>query len=405
MLPGSDTWNFIRREWRFLLFGLLFTFWSSPGQTFVISIFGSHLRHDFNLSHGEFGGLYTLATLASAALLWKAGPLVDKFPLKKFANKTVLAMVVVTALFSMTQGPVTLLIGIFGLRFLGQGMLNHIGITAMSRRYEKERGRALAIVGLGFPLSEVIVPPLVVLGLGMYDWRILWLIMGGLIGLVVIPLVPILIRHTENQDGTGTSELLELDKDAKHWTRAEMLRDPRFYMVAITAVAQSGIVTGLFFHQVHIIGLKGWSLEWWSICFSIFALSGIVGSLISGFIIDRFSARRLVPFVLLPLVAAILLFGTVDHWIFAAIIMAALGIGAGLAHPALSALWPELYGTQHLGAIRSVATVVMVFGSALGPIFMGTAFDASASFSSITGLSAALAALSAALAWVALQRP
>lgn len=381
------------------------TFWSSPGQTFVISIFSSHLRSDFDLSHGEFGALYTAATLCSAALLWKAGPLVDRYPLKQFVYKAILLMIGATALFSLVQGTVTLLIGIFAIRFMGQGMLNHIGITAMARRYEKERGRALAIAGLGFPLAEALVPPLIVLGLGLYDWRFLWLAMAGLAAVILLPIIPKLIKHTEAQDGSGSDELIALDEDAKDWTRAQMLRDRRFYLLALTAITHSGVITGLFFHQVHIVSLKGWSLEWWSICFSIFALSGIAGGVLTGFLVDHFKARSITPFILLPLILALLLFGSADHWIYAAIIMAILGFGAGATHPALSSLWPELYGLQHLGAIRSVVTVVMVFGSALGPVFMGWAFDTSVSFSTITTLSAVLSGLSAILAWLALKRP
>ncbi len=403
MFHGLDTWYFIRREWRFLLFGMLLTFWSSPGQTFVISIFSSHLRTDFDLSHGEFGALYTAATLLSAALLWKTGPLVDRFPLKYFVTKAALIMVGATALFSLVQGPVTLLLGIFVVRFMGQGMLNHIAITAMARRFEQQRGRALAIAGLGFPLSEAVFPPMVVLALGIFEWRHLWLIMAGLMALFLLPFLSRLIHHTPTQDGSGTPELVTLDEDAKSWTRAEMLRDPRFFMVALTAVAQSGIITGLFFHQVHIVSLKMWSLEWWSICFSIFAFFGILGNITAGFLVDHFSAHRIVPIVLLPLICALLLFGYSEHYLFAAIVMAILGFGSGMTHPALSALWPELYGTQHLGAIRSVATVVMVFGSALGPIFLGWAFDASVSFLMIASTAAGVAGICAVSARIALR--
>ena len=261
MQHRSDSWRFLTQEWRFLAFGLLLAFWSGPGQTFVISVFGKELRDQFDLSHGEFGTLYTCATLLSAALLWKTGPLVDRLPLKQFAFKMALIMVGATALFATIQGQITLLIGIFAVRFMGQGMLNHISVTAMTRRYEKERGRAVAIAGLGFPLGEALFPPLIVLALGFYDWRLIWLAIAVLMSVTLLPLISKLIKPTQTQDGPGNAPLLALDKDANHWTRAEMLRDLRFYFVALTPLAQSALVTGLFFSSsafdfIKIVGFQ-----------------------------------------------------------------------------------------------------------------------------------------------------
>ena len=109
----TETRIFVQREWRFLLFGLLLAFWSSPGQTFVISLFGGHIRADFDLTHGEFGTIYTIATLISAALLWKTGPLVDHLPLKKFVLQAAVIMIIAIALVAGVQGAITLFFGIF----------------------------------------------------------------------------------------------------------------------------------------------------------------------------------------------------------------------------------------------------------------------------------------------------
>ena len=158
-----------------------------------------------------------------------------------------------------------------------------------------------------------------------------------------------------------------------------MLRDSKFYLLLPTAMAQAAIITGLFFHQVYFISLKGWDFETWSLSFVIFAIASLVGGMMSGFLVDMFRARRLVSFVLIPMSLGILIFAFLEAQIFAGVVMFFLGVGAGSTNPVLSSLWPELYGTRHLGAIRSVATVVMVFGSALGPVFMGFALDAGAS--------------------------
>ncbi|MEH6544947.1 MAG: MFS transporter [Sneathiella sp.] len=403
MLHATGTWTFMRQEWRFLLFGTLLAFWSGPGQTFVISVVGGHIREDFSLSHGDFGAIYTLATLVCAALLWKTGPLVDSLPLRQFVFKVAIAMILAMVAFGFVQGPITLFLGIIAVRFLGQGMMTHIAFTSMARRYEAERGRAVAIAALGFPLGEALFPPLIVLAMGVVDWRYIWPAMAVLAAITLLPTIPYLIHHTTNQDGHGVRDLVAEDEEAKHWTRAEMLRDKNFYLLAPTAIAQSGIFTGLFFHQVFLVSEKGWNFEWWSLCFTIFAGTSVFGGIASGILVDKFGARRLVPFVLFPLLIGSLVFSYAGPSIYAAAVMFILGLGAGATNPVLSSLWPELYGTRHLGAIRSVATVVMVFGSALGPVFMGWALDADFTLQHIVLFSISIIIVSSALAKLALK--
>jgi len=52
----------------------------------------------------------------------------------------------------------------------------------------------------------------------------------------------------------------------------------------------------------------------------------------------------------------------------------------------VTALWAEMYGTGHLGAIRSLAVSLSVFASALGPVIMGVLMDAGISVEVICGL-------------------
>ena len=402
MLKTAGTYLFVRREWRFLLFGLMLAFWSGPGQTFVISLAGGHIRKDFQLSHVSFGAIYTAATLVCAAILWKAGPLVDRLPLRRFVTKVALLMVAAMAAFGLVQGPVTLFFGIIAVRFLGQGMMTHISLTAMARRYEAERGRAIAIATLGFPLAEALFPPVIVALLGVMDWRYIWPLMAVFMAVTILPAIPRLTRHTEAQDGQGADELAAADEDARHWTRAEMLRDRKFYLLAPTVMAPSAIFTGLFFHQVYLVASKGWDFEFWSLCFSLFAVAAVIGGITSGFLVDHFRARRLAPFVLLPIGLGIYLFAVATPQILALLVMFSLGLGAGFLNPVMSSLWAELYGTRHLGAIRAVATVVMVFGSALGPVFMGWALDVDISIRAIVYFSLVIMVCCAASARLAL---
>ena len=71
--------TFLRDNARWLSAGMLLTFLSSFGQTYFISIFAGEIREVFQISHGQWGGIYAVGTSASAAVMVWAGGLTDHF--------------------------------------------------------------------------------------------------------------------------------------------------------------------------------------------------------------------------------------------------------------------------------------------------------------------------------------
>ena len=137
--------SFLKSQWRFLLFGFLLAFFSSPGQTFFISLFSADIREELNLSHGDFGTVYAIATLASAITLIPLGRLVDTVRLRVIALCIICGLGLAALFFSLIASVTMLVIGIYFMRLSGQGMMTHLYATAMARRYVAERGRALAV--------------------------------------------------------------------------------------------------------------------------------------------------------------------------------------------------------------------------------------------------------------------
>ncbi len=384
MRHPTPTLTFMRREWRFLTFGILVMFWTAPGQTYLISLFGDELRAAFSLSHSAFGAIYTAATLTSAAILWPAGRLVDRLRLARFVWIVCALMAAGAAAFSLVGGPVSLFFGILIVRFLGQGMMSHIAVTAMARRYVAERGRAVAIAGFGMPIAEGILPPLITVGLTVTPWQNIWIMMGVMVAVIMLPSIPFLLKRTAGQDGRGPEDLPGHDEVQRHWTRAEMLRDKRFFMIAPLVMTMSAIFTGLIFHQKYIVGeAKDWDFLWWSLNFIVFAVCQVGGSFAAGWLVDRVTARRVTPYVLMPFALSVLMLGICDSEAWAPVILGTMGLSAGATHPSFTSLWAEMYGTRHLGAIRAAAAVLGVFASALGPVCVGWALDADISVLSI----------------------
>jgi len=383
MLPLS----FFRAHGTLILFGGFMCFASNVGQTFFISLFGGEIRQAFTLSHGEFGTLYAGATMLSAATLIWAGRLIDRVPLARFAVSVLVGLAAVSLLTGLAWNVAVLGIALYGLRLFGQGLASHTGITAMARYFEAARGRAIAIASLGHPLGEFMLPFMVVAAFAVIGWRHLWVATSVAL-IVATPLVPLLLRgHLARHQAPKS----EPDGDGETFDRTlgGVLRDPGFWLRMPALIAPSFIFTGLIFHQVHLAETKGWPLELLAASFSLFAVGSVVMMIATGPAVDRFTAHRLTPVFLAPLGLACLFLSATASPLAAPLFMALLGLNTGVTFVMKGALWAELYGTAHLGAIRSFDHAVMVFATGVAPAAIGLLIDAGISIEAIA-LAAAL---------------
>lgn len=384
--------SFLFANPRFLGFGLFLTFSSSFGQTFFISLFSNELRTDFGLSHGEFGSVYAVATLSSGFFLIWVGRAIDRLDLRLFTGCVVLGLAGASFLLANATSLILLGLAIFGLRLFGQGLLGHIAMVCMARYFEKARGKAVSLATLGYPLGEAALPFMAIAVLGSLGWRASWEIFAVTILLLVLPIALLLLRSApyrnviEPEDGRlePAGQAAEQKTPGPAASLKDVLRDSRFYLILPAILAPSFITTGMFFHQRHLADVKGWSLELLASAFVIFAVSQSLTSLMAGQVIDRLGARRLLPVFLLPMGAAMLLLSFSNAAASAQLYMLAIGATAGAGSALFGALWAELYGVQHLGAIRSFVTSLMVFSTALSPPFMGLLLDAGIAFESLT---------------------
>ena len=399
----------LRAEPRFLAFGFLMAFFSSFGQTFFISLFSAELRADFGLSHGGFGTVYSLATLTSAALMVWVGRLIDKVDLRLYAALVCAGIAV--ACLVMAAAPsgslVFLFLAIFLLRFSGQGLMSHVSTTSMARYFEAMRGRATAIASFGFTTGEILLPSLTVALLAVMGWRSAWGLYGGLLALGLVPLMIWLLRGHGARHAAHLDRLTESQEATtlrRHWTRGEVLRDPFFYLVLPLILAQSFIITGLFFHQVHLVDSKGWTMAVYATTYIPYGVCTLLALLGVGLLIDRLGAVQLLPLVKLPLGAGLMVLAFLDARWSAFLYMMLAGLTAGGFTVFLGAFWAEVYGLRHLGSIRALAASLMVLGSAGSPVVMGWMIDAAISMEEIALLVAAYLAFATGLSVYALRR-
>ena len=364
-------------ESRWLASGFLLMLCSGFGQTYFIAIFAGHLKADLAMTDGQFGSLFAAGTLASAALLVWAGKYADKLSIRWLGVSAMAGLAATSLAMASVASAWMLTLVLFGLRFFGQGMLTHVAMTAMGRWFNRKRGQAVAIAGLGFPASEAVLPLIAVTLIGLVGWRLTWV--AAAVALLAVP-VPVLIALLK-RERTPTVDRAAPDRagpdPGRHeWTRGEVLKSPLFYALMPGVLAPPFIQTGTFFNQVTIVEIKGWELSWFAASFPVLAGVNVLSALAAGWMVDRFGARRLLPAFLLPLGLATLIVSHATSPYVLPVFMALSGLTLGSGSTIQGALWAELYGTEHLGAIRALATAGVVFASALSPALIGILIDA-----------------------------
>ncbi|MFO7813782.1 MAG: MFS transporter [Pelovirga sp.] len=391
--------KFIAQHPQLALFALLATATSGFGQTFFVSVFGHFIRDGFALSNSVYGFSYGGATLASALLLLKFGALVDTRPLPQLTLAALLILAAGCLMIGLAPHWLMLIPGFLLIRFGGQGLLSHLGVTVAGRYFPQQRGRVMALTVAGFPLAESTLPLAAGLLLVFGNWRLPWFVAVAFLLLVTLPILMLLARHAPppgdtRQQQTANDQLSSL-------TRKQVLHDPGFYLLLPAALATPFTITAILFHQAAIVGLRGWPLEKVSIAFTGFALGHLLSLLVAGPLVDRLGAQRTLALGLLPLVSGLLVLATIPSVWALYLYLFLTGGSLGGSGAAAGALWPERYGTRHLGAIRSVASAIMVISTALAPILVGLILDHTDSATLIGLLLASLVSLAILLTFKA----
>ena len=400
--------TFLRENLRFLAFGFVLTLSSSFGQTYYIALFSADIRGDFGLSHGDFGLLYSLATLASGLSLVWVGRLIDRVDLRLYTALVCAGLVASCWFMALVPSVTALVLALFMLRFTGQGLMGHTAITSMARYFDAGRGRAIGIASIGHAVGEAVFPLTAVGLIAALGWRQSWGVVGLALAVVLALLVPWLLKGHGSRHGEHLERAARANGTAaaRHqWSRHEMVRDVRFYMVLPAVLAAPFILTGLFFHQVHLADSKGWELAWYAACFVAFSAAAVVAGLLSGPLVDRFGAAPILPASLVPLAFGLLTLVAFDHEAAAALYLTLTGLAAGASFTVPSAMWAEVYGVAHLGAIRALVSAIVVVSTAVSPAAMGGLIDLGVSMEAIAVIAVVYVGAAAALAGAAFLTP
>ena len=377
--------NFIYKNINLLFFGFLIAFASGFGQTFFISLFSQDFRDAFELTNTEFGSLYSIATVLSAITIIWAGKLIDTVSLRKYTLAIILGLALTCLMASFVFNVFYLFLVIYFLRLFGQGLMGHTSRTTMSRYFNTNRGKALAISGFGFSVGEIVYPAAIVFLLLTIGWRLTWFSSSIFILVFFGVFFYFIFKINNFKKENNTYEEINLDEIS--WRRRDVLKDLKFYTYLPLSLLMSFTVTGFLFHQVYIAEIKSWTLINLAQGFIFYAISGITGSIISGILIDKLTGRKLIPIHLLPMLAIFIVMLFSDHVYVLYLYMAGFGLSNGFTENISNSMWAEMYGVKNLGSIKAMLTFFGVMASASSPFLYGMILDQTGSINTLVYLS------------------
>ena len=380
-------------KFKVILFGFIFTFFSSFGQSYFLGLFNSSIREALSITHGQFGSIYASATLCSSLLLIWVGKKIDDVNIFKFAFFVTILLSFACFFFSKISSIFLLFIAIFLMRFSGQGMMSHTASTTISRYFTKTRGRALSISWFGLSSAEFILPVLMIYLLSILDWQNLWLIFSITV-LIVLPISSYLLIKNLNLDSRETESEDIKEIEIKQWKRVEVIKDYRFYIISLNMLAMPWIFTGFAVFQSFIQTSKGWGPYVIAQSFMSYSILSVLTLFLSGFLIDKFTSRKLLIYMNIPLLLAVIVLILFDTSITAFIFLGLVGISNGFANILGSSTWAELYGVKYLGSIKALTTALMVFATAFGTALFGFLIDIGFTVGNIAAVSGAYIFLS-----------
>jgi MFS family permease len=218
------------------------------------------------------------------------------------------------------------------MRFSGQGLMSHTSTTTISRFFERSRGKGFKHNLVWFIYSRIYFTSSYNLFFLIYSWRTVW---QG-IAILIILFLPFVILNTiksikldsrEADPNPGNKKL-----KIKSWRRRDVLKDYRFYIVSLNMLAMPWIATGVFVYQSFISDSKMWAIYTIPKAFMVYSITSIATLFVSGFLVDKFTGRKLIMYMNIPLLFAMITLFYFNHEIFAYVFLGLIGVSNGLAN-------------------------------------------------------------------------
>lgn len=387
-------------EWR--------NYWSLPVAaglgyaTAVMYVYGmgpfiEPIQQEFGWSRAQISSGITIAAFFSALFGIPVGMVVDRVGPRRVGLIGVLLMGGAVALLGTatgTQGNWVFLWGL--LAFSTLWVQATVWTSAVTSRFEKSRGLALAITLSGASLSATIFPLLATWLIEKYDWRTAYMAMSGIWVTLVFPLMLLFFRGAQDTPSAGRTSATETVRAVMGVSLGEGLRSSALYKLVMAGGFFAFTAIGVVVHFVPILKDSGADPMAAAGVASLVGIFSIIGRLGTGFLLDRFPGHLVGAYAfLIPIIASALLLLDGSNPLSQAIAAAIFGLTLGSEVDVIAYLAARYFGLKHFGALYGAMVMALSLGTAFGPLGAGAVYDNFGSYSPFLVLTAILMGISA----------
>ncbi len=374
--------------WVIWLAGTITLSASMPGQTANVSLFIDQWIADFGLDNrSTISALYGISTFIASFGLTFIGAQLDRFGGRVMGAVVAVLFAMALVYMSFVNGLAMLAVGFVLIRMLGQGTLPLIGTVAVADWFKRLRGRAIAMMLIGFGLFQRFYLPFVSGLLDDFAWQTIWRFLALAVVLIVVPFSLIFLRDKPERfglhpDGDESLHNSKDEADAANareleasYGLAEVLRLPIFWVFLLGQVMPAAFMTAIVFHQESLFTRLGFEATVGASAIADANLLSAVFVLPIGALIDRVRPGFVQAGELAGLVAVMgLSMFMAQGWLIVvwvvlfSLVQGTQGVFGG-------AVWVNLFGRSNQGQIRGFVSTVQVIGTAVGPIILAASFD------------------------------
>jgi MFS family permease len=347
---------------------------TSPGQSFVLALYIDALIVELEMSRVGISTLYAVCTLTAALFLPVVGTWADRLGGRQYLGGVLVLLAGAMLLLASVRSVAMLAAAFMALRLLGQGAVSLGTLTTTVRWFARYRGRALAMVTLGFAAGELAFPGVVYGLTEAVGWRGSLVVLAIAYLVLFAPVVVLLIRDRRSDEPLDGGDPPERERGWPDpaldlgFTRREALAMPVFWGILACVAVPPLVMTAVLFHQVGIFASQGWDASLVPVAFAAFALGGIAGTYATGLLLEGMPTRFGVPLAMAFVIAA---FGSLalplPPGVGAILYGGLLGLGAGSTGATNELIWPDYFGVRAVGSLKGVVNAVRNGATAAGP--------------------------------------
>lgn len=362
---------------------------------FTFSIFLKPLSGAFGWSRESVSAAFGIAALTVAVCSPPLGHLLDKFGPRRVILP---CMTIFGAAFGSLGFLTPRLVHLYAifvlLGIVGNGTTQMGYSRAVSTWFDQRRGLALALVMAGVGTGAMLFPPIAQALMAGYGWRAAYIVLGCLVLLLGLPLTALFVRERPHDSSRSAGALGGV-------TLSEGLRSGTFWILVGTLFLSSVSVNGAITHLSPLLTDRGVTAANAALAASMLGLASFAGRLITGFLLDRFFGPR-AGFCLYAICAGgILLLARAGSSVSGIAAAVLIGLGVGAEADLTPYLLTRYFGLRAFSTLYGFTWTAYAIAGAIGPVWMGKAFDATGSYVSLlTLLSATTLAAAGLLLWL-----